>query len=95
VLLSTVTSAYAIEAAKYGPMDSSEFVSQTVPTTMTAGHTYSVSVTFKNVGLSTWTSVNGFSLQSRNPAANTIWGPSSVALAPADSIAGAEQDVCV
>jgi uncharacterized membrane protein len=60
------------------------FVSQTVPTTMTAGQTYSVGVTMRNSGTTTWNTSN-YKLGSQNPQDNSTWGlnrvnlPSSVA----------------
>jgi hypothetical protein len=58
-------------------------VVQSVPATMNAGHSYSVSVTMRNTGTTTWTTGN-YKLGSNNPADNLIWGvnridmPSSV-----------------
>ena len=57
------------------------FVSQTVPSTMVAGQTYSVSVTMKNTGTTTWTAANNHKLGSQNPADNTTWGTSRATLA--------------
>lgn len=70
-----------IHLAKFGS-EQSRFVSQSFPISMIAGHTYNVSVTMQNVGLSTWTA-GKYSLV---PLA-AVWGVSAVALAPADSIA--------
>ena len=47
------------------------FVSQTVPATMTAGQTYTVTVRMRNTGTSTWAA--GYSLGSQNPENNTTW----------------------
>ncbi len=61
------------------------FVSQSVPTSMTAGQSYSVSVTMRNSGTSTWTTANKYNLGSQNPQDNKTWGfdrvplPASVA----------------
>jgi thermolysin len=49
------------------------FVSQSVPTSMTAGRSYSVSVTMRNSGSTTWTS-DVYRLGSQNPQDNTVWG---------------------
>jgi thermolysin len=49
------------------------FVSQSVPTSMTAGQSYSVSVTMRNSGTKTWTS-DVYRLGSQNPQDNTVWG---------------------
>ena len=53
-----------------------QFVRQSVPTTMVAGANYSVSITMRNTGTSTWTpgGTNPFRLGSQSPADNTRWG---------------------
>jgi hypothetical protein len=56
------------------------FVSQSLPTTMTAGNSYSVSVTMKNAGQATWSGLKGYALLSQSPAGNTTWGVSNVGL---------------
>ena len=63
-----------------------QFVSQSVPATMTAGQTYSVSVTMENTGTSTWTNASNYKLGSQNPQDNTTWGLGRVDLAATDSI---------
>jgi len=78
---------YQVEAAKFGTPDSSSFNFQFVPTTMQAGHTYQVTVGFKNTGSSTWTFADGYSLESRNPSRNTIWGITDVPISPSYPIA--------
>jgi hypothetical protein len=59
-----------------GAFDEAAFITQSVPTTMTAGQTYSVSVTMRNRGNTTWN--NTYKLQSENPSGNSIWGVSTV-----------------
>ncbi len=56
------------------------FVSQTVPSTMTPGQTYQVSVTMENTGASTWTA-GSYRLGAANPLDNTTWRPTRVELA--------------
>jgi thermolysin len=66
------------------PVNNATFVSQSVPTSMTVGQSYSVSVTMNNSGNTTWTP-GSYRLGSQNPQDNTTWGthrvdlPSSVA----------------
>jgi Zn-dependent metalloprotease len=55
------------------------FVSQSVPTTMVAGQSYSVSVTMNNSGTTTWTS-DVYKLGSQNPQDNTLWGGARIYL---------------
>ena len=64
------------------------FVSQTVPTNMTPGATYNVSVTMKNIGSTNWTAADKYRLGSQLPRDNTNWGmkrvllPANVSVAP-------------
>ncbi|HXG65219.1 MAG TPA: NBR1-Ig-like domain-containing protein [Blastocatellia bacterium] len=66
--------------------NSAQFISQSVPTSMTAGQSYSVSVTMKNVGTNTWDS--DYRLGSQNPQDNRTWGLHRV-LVPATVSPGA------
>ncbi|HEX8919947.1 MAG TPA: LamG-like jellyroll fold domain-containing protein [Pyrinomonadaceae bacterium] len=52
----------------------SAFVSQSIPTSMTAGQTYPVTVTMRNTGTTTWTSADNVALGTQNPQDNTTWG---------------------
>jgi hypothetical protein len=71
-----------------GTTNSSQFISQIVPTTMTVGQTTTVSVTMKNNGTTTWTRSGGYKLGSQNPQdnytwnLNRVWLPAGVAVAP-------------
>jgi RHS repeat-associated protein len=60
--------------------NNSQFISQTVPATMSSAQSYPVSVTLQNSGTSTWAPGSYF-LGSENPQANTTWGPNRVELA--------------
>lgn len=71
-----------------GPVGTNDaaFVSQSVPSTMTAGQSYNVSVTMRNSGTTTWTS-DTYKLGSQNPTNNSTWGgriylPAGVTVAP-------------
>ena len=62
------------------------FVSQSVPSAMTAGQSYNVSVTMRNSGTKPWTS-DVYKLGSQNPQDNGTWGgrvylPAGVTVAP-------------
>jgi len=50
------------------------FISQSVPSGMEAGQTYTVSVTMQNTGSTTWTNDANYRLGSQNPQDNTTWG---------------------
>jgi uncharacterized membrane protein len=70
----------------FGPPNAS-YVSRSVPTTMTAGQQYSVSVTMRNSGGTTWSPGALYRLGAINPHDNVIWGMNRVDLAAGDSIA--------
>ncbi|MES2161416.1 MAG: NBR1-Ig-like domain-containing protein [Pseudomonadota bacterium] len=55
------------------------FVSQSVPAYMKAGQTYSVSVTLRNSGTTTWVATSNYNLGSQNPQDNSIWSLQRVA----------------
>lgn len=69
------------------PADNAVFISQSVPTVVSVGQTFTVAVTMKNTGTTVWSSANSFALM----AQNTNWGVSSVALAATDAIAEGQQ----
>ena len=62
-----------------GGTNNAAFVSQNVPTSMTAGQTASVSVTMSNTGTNTWDAAT-YMLGSLNPQGNATWGLSQVGL---------------
>ena len=67
------------------------YVSASVPTSMTAGQQYSVSVTMRNTGTTPWTAAALFRLGAINPYDNVTWGTNRVGLAGADSIGTNQQ----
>jgi hypothetical protein len=85
---SWVTRSFNINTSTIGPRNA-QFVSQNVPTTMIAGQQYTVSVTMKNTGSTTWTRANNFKLGSQNPRDNLTWLKTTnrVLLSSSDSIA--------
>jgi len=54
--------------------NSAAFDSQSVPTTMVAGHSYPVSISFVNNGTTAWGHLSTIRLGSQNPQDNGIWG---------------------
>lgn len=67
------------------PLDS-QFVSQSVPSSLTVGQTASVSVTLRNTGTSTWTASGQHRLGSQNPQDNMTWGLGRVDLVPGEAV---------
>jgi hypothetical protein len=63
-----------------GQTNNAAFVSQSVPSSMTAGQTTSVTVTMSNSGTTTWAAGSYF-LRSQNPVDNMTWGVNRVNLA--------------
>src|SRR5262249_3678168 len=55
-------------------------ISQSVPTSMNPGQSYSVSVSMKNTGTSTWSALGGIKFGSQNPPDNVTWGTSGIPL---------------
>ncbi|MCG8592708.1 MAG: hypothetical protein MJE66_25745, partial [Proteobacteria bacterium] len=72
-------------------VDNAAFVSQSVPSSLTAGGTHTVSVTMRNTGNTTWTHAGRYRLGSQNPQDNERWGLGRVVLSPSDSIAPGQQ----
>jgi len=62
------------------PTNQAQFISQSVPGSMYTFEPYSVSVTMKNIGNTTWQAGTLFALGSQNPQDNTRWGMSRVPL---------------
>ena len=60
------------------PPKDAQFVAQSVPSTMVAGDRYTVSLTIKNIGSETWSTLgpqcNAYRLGSDNPQDNSTWG---------------------
>lgn len=71
------------------PPHNAQFVIQSVPTTMTVGKPYNVSIKMRNTGPTTWTVADGFRLVAQGPVDNPTWGVSRVDL-PATVAPGAE-----
>lgn len=62
------------------PPNDAKFIAQSVPSLMTAGQRYLVSITMRNTGQNAWTAGQGYRLGSWNPENNTTWGFSRVEL---------------
>jgi hypothetical protein len=68
------------------PVRDAVFVSQSVPTTVTAGQPFTVTITMKNTGTHAWTASQGFKLGSQSPQDNVTWGTSRITLPPSETI---------
>ncbi len=60
----------------------SEFISQTIPTTVNTGEVFSISLTFENTGNTTWesTGTEPYNLGSQAPQDNFTWGTNRIAM---------------
>ncbi|HWP43417.1 MAG TPA: putative Ig domain-containing protein, partial [Blastocatellia bacterium] len=59
------------------PYDS-QFISQSVPTSVQPGQSFNVNLKWLNSGTQTWSGAAGFKVRSQNPENNTIWGINTV-----------------
>ena len=71
-----------------------QLLSQTAPSTVTAGQSFSVSIQWKNIGSETWSAVSGIALASQNPPNNTKWGGNRVNL-PAAAVVTAGNNLVI
>jgi len=71
------------------PNNRAQFISQTVPSTMTAGQSYVVTLQYKNIGTTTWDAAHLYRLVSQNPGGNTTWGLNRIPLTNAPVAPGA------
>ncbi|MDP3051991.1 MAG: DUF4214 domain-containing protein [bacterium] len=78
-------------APEDGVSNYAQFVSQSVPTAMIAGQSYSVSVTMRNMGTATWTKATSYKLGAQNPQDNLTWGLGRVELTDGESVAPGQQ----
>ena len=89
----TITASYSGTQAQKSlivqPDNRSTFVSQTVPTTMSVGGSYPVSLVFKNSGTLTWDTAHGYELYSLNPNNNVNFGVNRLPLTSGSVAPGA------
>lgn len=76
-----------------GGSNDSEFMSQSVPTTVQAGALFNATLSFRNNGGTSWSDATGYRLASRNPPDNRTWGysrvflPTATVVEPGESVA--------
>jgi hypothetical protein len=70
----------------------SQFVSQSVATSVQPGQTFLITITWNNVGTTSWTGGN-VNLGSQDPANNTTWGTSRLGFSPAYTVPSGVQVV--
>ena len=79
-LSATAQKAFTINVVQAGVGFDAQFLSQTVPTTLTPGQTFQATVSWLNTGTQTWQGATGLRLLSQNPLNNTTWGGNTVLL---------------
>ena len=62
---------------------------------LVTGGTYTVGITMKNTGSTTWTKAGGFRLKSQAPTNNMFWGVQNIELGSSDSIAPGQSKMFV
>ena len=67
-------------------VNQAQFVSQSVPSSMSAGNSYQVSVTMRNTGTTIWRKSDNYKLGSQNPRDSWTWGFSRVELGDSELI---------
>jgi Domain of unknown function (DUF4214)/Ig-like domain from next to BRCA1 gene len=93
--LSQLNSAYAMcpvnqdctQPPPADPFDGVLFVAQSVPTMMSPGQQYTVAVTLKNTGSTSWSELTAYRLGSINPQDNWTWSVARVYLQPGELVA--------
>jgi hypothetical protein len=78
----TAQKALSIVVAAAGTAFDSQFVSQTVPTTLSSGQQFTANLVWLNTGTQTWNGATGLRLISQNPLNNVTWGGNTVLLTP-------------
>lgn len=81
-----------VSAAGGGGALNSQFVSQTVPTSVQPGQTFNVNMKFLNTGTQTWSGTEYY-FASQNPTLNQTWGGNGVSLFGFIAGPGEEMDV--
>ncbi|HJQ70970.1 MAG TPA: putative Ig domain-containing protein [Blastocatellia bacterium] len=76
-----------------GPHFDSQFVSQTVPTSLQTGQLFNVTLKWLNSGAQVWDGASGVRLGSQNQPNNTTWGPDRVSLAGFNVTAGQHLEI--
>jgi hypothetical protein len=69
-----------VVAATGGSALDSQFISQTVPTSVTPGQSFNVDLKFLNTGTQAWSGNANFYLVSQNPGLNQTWGGDALGL---------------
>ncbi len=64
---------FLLTVATVSAQNKAEFISQTVPDSISPGQTFEVSITYKNTGNKTWTSGSNYRLGTQAPQDNTFW----------------------
>src|SRR5262249_45165256 len=78
--------------APAGPYDS-QFLSQSLPSTVLLNRPFNVTLSFINLGSQTWDGASGLTLRSQNPAGSTIWGTSTLSIVTTNVTPGKQLEV--
>ncbi len=70
--------------------NNAQFISQTLPTNIAPGQSFTATVTFKNTGNTTWSSADNYALGTQAPQDNTTWLGTNRITLPNDVAPGEE-----
>lgn len=90
IIGATYSNLQVVDADMVPVQDDAQLISQTIPASLIAGQTQSVSVTLKNIGAATWTSAGGYHLGAMG-GSDPFCAFTAVDLAGGDSIAPNQQ----
>ena len=76
----TAQGLFSITISAPGQDYNSQYVSESVPTSLQPGQAFNVNIKWTNNGSRTWNGSAGFRLASQNPANNVTWGGNTVQL---------------
>ena len=80
-----------ITSSTQAQTNDAQFISQSLPSSLTPGQTATATVTMKNTGTTTWTAANSYRLGTQNPPDNKTWGFGRVPLTANEAIAPGQQ----
>jgi RHS repeat-associated protein len=70
----------AVTVAAPQPRNDAQVIGQSAPSQMASGKSYTVSVTLKNTGTTTWKSADSYILGAQNPQDSSLWNSGRVTL---------------
>jgi hypothetical protein len=85
------TAQKALSISVTGTVRDAQFVSQNVPSSVTAGQSFNFQMSWINTGSEVWSELAGIRVGSQNPPNNTTWGGNRIVLPSGLSVAPGQQ----